>query len=321
MLYPTGIKAGMQASGQAAPSAGLPHALAGLPIGALLSAAVVGRDGAGQLMLRTAAGMALINTTLKLARGTLVNLRVRAGAAPYLSLDSVVGNPRPGGAAQPVMGLGLAAELNETLASLRKLDPGLADRAVQRAVAAPGDRMASTLLFFLAALKSGDFTGWFGAEAVQALKSRARADLAARLAETFGQQMRFAEQPAADEWQALFIPLQDGEAVRQLRLFYRRYRQGGGDDPDHDTRFIVEIESSRLGGMQLDGLVRAERFDLVLRSHRPLPDEALLDISEIYADGLAITGQKGKIAFQTMERFPISPLDHMLGQENQGFLV
>lgn len=330
MLYPTGIKAGMAAAGKAAPTTGLPAALASPPIGALLSGAVVGRDGAGKLLLRTAAGMALIDTTLKLARGTVVKLRVRHGAAsskthaaaPALTIESVVGKPGAAGSPQGGWNSGLASELNEALAVLRKLDTGLAAAVIRRGMAVPGDKLASAILFFLGALRRDDFTGWFGADAVQALKSRGRADLLSRLSDSFGRQARLAEPAHSGAWQALFVPLHDGETVRQLRFFFRRGRDHVGDHASHgDSRFIVEIETSRLGGMQLDGLVGAARFDLVLRSHKPLPNIARRDISEIFTAGLAITGQAGKIAFQTVERFPITPLDPTPGQANRGLLV
>jgi hypothetical protein len=320
MLYPTGIKAGMAPIGQTAPTTGLPPALASLPAGKLFSGVVVSRDGTGNLLLRTAGGMALIATSMKLARGTVVNLRVRGGVgrgAPLsLSIESVAaksgGLP---GLPQAAFRLGLVTELNEAMALLAK-------SAAPSGLAVPGDKLTSALLFFLAAVKQGDFAGWFGVEATRALKAQGRSDLLARLSENFGHQARLADRPAAGEWQALFVPLLDGETVRQLRFFFRRPKDSNGHgDGDRDSRFIVEIESSRLGGMQVDGLIGPARFDLVLRSHEPLPDGARRDISEIFSDGLAITGQTGRIVFQTVEKFPPAPMESLRGQENPDLLV
>ena len=310
MLYPTGVNPGPVASGKGAPVSGLPAALASLPAGSPVSGTVVGRDGAGQLLLRTAAGMALIASSLKLERGTVVNLRVRRGASPYLAIESVAPKPSLAEAPQPGLGSSLTSDLNEALSVLGKAGQGLA---------LPGDRLASAVLAFLAALKRGDFTGWFGAEAIKALESRGRANLLSRLAKHFSAQTRFAEPTPSGEWQALMVPLLIGETVRQFRFFFRRRRDGA--DGDRDNRFVVEVEESRLGGLQLDGLIKAARFDLVLRSHKPLPDEARREISEIFADGLAITGQTGILAFQTMENFPVSPMESMAGEANQGLLV
>lgn len=319
MLYPAGIKAGVAVAGRPAPATGLPPGLAALPIGTLLSGVVVNRDGTGHLLLRTAGGMALVATSMKLARGTVVNLRlrggVRGGAAPHLTIESVAANSALSGSPQAAIRGGLAAELNEVLALLAK------GGAIPQGLAVPGDKLASALLFFLAAVQRGDFIGWFGAAAARTLEAQGRSDLVARLAENFGHQARLAEEPASSEWQALFIPLQDGDKVRQLRFFFRRSQDSDGDGDREESRFIVEIESSRLGGLQLDGLIGSERFDLVLRSHKPLPDVARRDISEIFRDGLAITGQAGKIDFLTAKNFPLAPMGSTLGQENRGLLA
>ena len=317
MLNPTAINPGMAAIGKAAPATGLPPALASLPAGSLIGGMVAGRDGAGQLLLRTAAGMVSIATMLKLERGTVVKLRVRQGASPRLTIDSVAPKSSPAAAPQPGLGSSLTSDLNEALGVLGKAGP-----VVAQGFALPGDKLAGAVLYFLAALKRGDFTDWFGPAAIKALESRGRADLVARLRQNFGHQARLAEPTASGDWQALFVPLQDGETVRQLRFFFRRRGAGKrGGDGRQDSRFVVEIETSRLGGMQLDGLVGTDRVDLVLRSHQPLPEIARRDISEIFTGGLAITGQTGGIVFQTVESFPVLPMDPMPGPANQGFLV
>lgn len=93
MLYPTGVNPGPAASGMGAPVTGLPPAPAGRHGGSPVSGTVAGRDGAGQLLLRTAAGMALIASSLKPERGTVVNLRVRRGASPHLAIETVAHKP------------------------------------------------------------------------------------------------------------------------------------------------------------------------------------------------------------------------------------
>ena len=163
MLYPTAIKAGMPVSGHPAPTAGLPPALANQPAGTQLNGTIVGGAGAGQLLLRTVAGMVFVNSTLKLARGTVVSLRICHGATPFLAIDSVISGPA--GPAKPGLSPTMASGLNQALGVLRKVDPGLAEGVVRRAMAIPGDKLVSVVLIFMAALKSGDFTAWFGPEA------------------------------------------------------------------------------------------------------------------------------------------------------------
>ena len=37
------------------------------------------------------------------------------------------------------------------------------------------------------------------------------------------------------------------------------------------NRFLIDLTLSRIGELQLDGLIRPRRFDLILRTHMPLP--------------------------------------------------
>lgn len=322
MLTPAGVMAGMPTTGKPAAVNALPPGLADTPVGTRLSGTVVGRNDAGHLLVRTAAGMAAIVTTLKPARGTIVTLRIRGGEQPHLSIVSVAGDAEIAGLRRTGLSFALSSELNEALMVFQKTNPGLAAAVVQHGMATPGDGLASAVLSFLAALKRGDFPAWFGDEAGRALERVGKSDLLARLQNNFGQQARLLDQAASSDWQTLFVPLHDGESVRQLRFYYRRGqdREPGGEDKQ-DSRFVVEIETSRLGGMQLDGLVGKGRFDLVLRSRQDLPVSARRDITQIFSDGLAITGQIGGIVFQTVDSFPILPMDSPWRAASEGLLV
>ncbi|MEE9210835.1 MAG: hypothetical protein V3U23_10335, partial [Kiloniellales bacterium] len=213
-------------------------------------------------------------------------------------------------------------ELGEAVMALQQIDPGLANGLVQRVIPAPGANLGSSLLFFLSALTRGDLAGWLGRGAVARLEEAGRGDLIGRLTNSFGQLARLAEPPAVGEWQALFVPLFDGETERQVRLFIRRHSRDGEDNDDRDkTRFIVELELDRMGDIQLDGLVRGQTFDLILRSPDALPHSTKRDITEIFTEGLAITGFTGTLAFQIARKFPVSPIDDILAVEHHGLLV
>jgi hypothetical protein len=107
--------------------------------------------------------------------------------------------------------------------------------------------------------------------------------------------------------------LLDGDQVRQLRLFLRHGQQDGDGDGDGEdeekTRFIVEVELSRLGDLQLDGLVREKRLDLILRSRVPLPEFMRRDIMQIFHDANEITGYRGSIGFQSSIDWKAMPIE------------
>jgi len=94
----------------------------------------------------------------------------------------------------------------------------------------------------------------------------------------------------------MVLPLFDGERLQQIRMHMRRARKDKGEGRD-GVRFIVEAELSRLGPLQLDGLVRMPAFDLVVRSREPLAPAMRADILQIFGDALAAAGLKGGVTF------------------------
>jgi len=72
---------------------------------------------------------------------------------------------------------------------------------------------------------------------------------------------------------------------------------------------VVEIGLSRLGAMQLDGLLRGKRFDLMVRTHAALAAAMQGEIAEVYREGIAATGYHGDIGFDVKSPFPVRPGD------------
>jgi hypothetical protein len=126
-------------------------------------------------------------------------------------------------------------------------------------------------------------------------------ELVSRLGRDLAQIGRLSD-AAGGDWRLVPFPLYDGSELHQLRLFLRhggggRQDQEGGDG-EEATRFVLEVSLSRLGDLQLDGLVRRKRFDLILRTRHGLSDAMRRDITEIFHSANEATGSKGSIAFQ-----------------------
>ena len=120
---------------------------------------------------------------------------------------------------------------------------------------------------------------------------------------------RLSKDAATGEWQVLTLPLMTGAAVEPLRLYVRR---GGTPETSEDgSRFVLEAELSRLGALQLDGMVRAKRLDVVLRSHTPLPSELRAEAASVFHSASAAHGFTGDIAFATAAVFSVAPLAGM----------
>ena len=192
------------------------------------------------------------------------------------------------------------------MAALQQVDPAAAQRLINSVIAQPDARLAAGILFFLAALRGGTVQGWLG-ESVGRVLQRARPGLLSRLGDDFADLARLADEPAAgQDWRIALIPLYSGAEIEQIRMLMRRQR---GDDEDEDAetrrrggiRFILDVELSRLARLQLDGLVRGadKRFDLMVRSARPLPADIEGEIRRIFESAAAVTGTKGGIGFQS----------------------
>jgi hypothetical protein len=79
------------------------------------------------------------------------------------------------------------------------------------------------------------------------------------------------------------------------------------------VRFAIEAELSRLGPVQLDGLVRGTRLILVLRSHRALSPELRQEMRGVFHQAVMQSGLSGDLSFATAATFLVSPLDQMRG--------
>ena len=164
-----------------------------------------------------------------------------------------------------------------------------------------GPRLTTGLLFFLAALQGGKLEGWPGQAGREVLERVGQSELANRLGPEFLQGQRVVAE-GGSEWRLFLLPFFDGSKLQPLR-FLLRGRDGGkgGDNDSRDKaiRFLLELELSRMGALQFDGLVRDRRFDLMLRSRWALSAQQRADIAEIFNDANAVSGYRGQITFQS----------------------
>ena len=282
-------------AGPATPSPGTAHSA--LVQGATLIGRVTGSSATGQTIVETSAG------TLALAN--------RGGLPPGVTLTlEVTGRPLP--PAAPLAHAGSAAAellgtqrgwptLQDALATIAAGDPAVAQQIVNTVVPRADSQLAANILFFLAALRGGDFRSWLGDGAMRLLE-RGRPDLAGRLMDDFARMGRLAEEPVSGDWRALLVPFHGGTQIDLVRLFVKQGRHGKDDDEDGTggTRFVLDVKLSTLGRMQFDGLLKEKqkRFELIVRSENPLPGTMRDDIRAIFHDAAETTGTKGDISFE-----------------------
>ena len=290
VLLPPGTTVAMRVSVMRvdSPSASVPTGTAPLVPGHSLAATVVSST-PGNTIVETEAGPMLLATAEALPKGLRLTLEL-------------AGPPRPpsagtDGRAPPLVARGWPA-LEDTVTLLKRDAPELHRVLIGTQLARPDSTLASGIIMFLAALKAGDIVAWLGEDVVRAL-TRSRPDLLRRLNEDFRELARVADDPGAGDWRVAVVPFNAQTAVEQLRILTRR---GGRDDPDgagESTRFVVDVTLSRLGRIQIDGLVRRKekRLDLVVRTAEPLPAVMREDIRRLFAAAAGATGIVGLVVF------------------------
>jgi hypothetical protein len=196
--------------------------------------------------------------------------------------------------------------LQEALQVLLNPTVAAAQTALRNTIPSPANaRMAPTTLFFLAALRMGNIESWLGDNILQALRQSGRKDLADRLGGDFSRLSIQSKTALAGDWRVISLPLLHDEQLSQIQFYVRHQHERDESDAEDDgapkkmTRFILNLTLSRMGDLQLDGLMHKKRLDLVLRSSEKLPADIRQEIAKRYTAGIEEVSLQGSITFQT----------------------
>ncbi len=283
------------ASSQTTPT-GAAAASSGLTPGTRVGGLVTGSTPSGHPIVQTRAGVFALTTDTVVPRGSAVTLEVLSKpSAPAAKPDAAP--PLP----QSLFSSRQWPALEQAVQALQEANPALARQVLAATVLQPNAGLTAGIIFFLSALKAGDVRAWTG-EAPIRLLERIRPNLATRIKDDFTTLARLADEPAANDWRVALIPLDTGAEIQQIRLLLRRHadEEEDGEEGKSDTRFVVDVELSALGRLQLDGLVRnkGKSLDLILRTEHPLPDSMRDDIRTLFAEAAELTGLTGGVGFQ-----------------------
>jgi len=261
----------------------------------------------GGALVQTEAGLLSLPSGLSLPVGGMVRLEVVGPPLPP--------PPAPAPLA-PGLGTGGWPALSEALELLTRSDLRTAEVLLQ-AIPQSGPRLAAALAQFAVAIRQGESRLPGGESTQRGLDKIGRHDLAERLRGDLKSLSEEAVRPkgATGEWQTLTMPFLNGAQIDPIRLHVQtpqqdeENRRGGSGG---EKRFILDVEMSRLGRIQFDGLVLREskRFDLIVRTRQPLDSVICRDIAGIFAECAQLTGIKGGVSFQAGRAFvelPPSP--------------
>ena len=293
-----------------------------LPEGSI-SAVVIGHDADGGNVLQTHVGTLKVYTPTPLPVNTQLGLKLetdpaapKQNAAPLPYTPPTETGDQPSSAPITPLSRDWHA-LDAMIASL----PGAAQlQAMTQNIPRVGSaNMTSALLFFLAAVKGGDLKQWMGSRNVDRLDARLPA-LAARMKDDMSQMSQLFNNSPIERWSGMLWPLMVDGRPEYARFYLRdeqkeqsagKGAQGGGE---REQRFLVELDLSHLGGMQLDGFLRqtkgagGKQFDLMVRSARHLEPDVAQEIRQRFDTAMQVTGYKGYIGFQQGEQHFVRPL-------------
>jgi hypothetical protein len=193
--------------------------------------------------------------------------------------------------------------LDDLILTLQQSNPQLATSLVRTLPNAgnPG-QIATNAMAFIAAVRSGDIAGWLGNQKTDALRQIGKSDILNSLTQSgrAGAPAPTAEVAPMGEWRAVPLPMFWEGEIHKITLYTRRE---DGDEKKKEnqggqTRFVFDLSLSRMGDIQLDGLLRDKRLDLVVRAQNGFSLPMQQTMRQAYSGALENTELTGELNFQ-----------------------
>jgi hypothetical protein len=274
-----------------------------------IPATVIGHEQDGGTVLQSPVGQMKVFTAQPLPNGA--QLLFTIDAKPIPAAPSAI-SWLPAAFSEIVPLLNDWQSLEDALASVMRTQPQLVHDVMTRAIAQPDNKITTSMLFFLSAVKGGDIRQLLGRNFMEILENDSPA-LAKKLASDFGQLHQAMREPVLQNWSMFILPMHYEREFNQLRL-YVRHDDASDDKKSIATgqRFVLDMTLSHLGDMQLDGFIRKldtnKHFDLVLRTATHWPPELQQQVRGIYEAALGATGMRGAMQIQVGAQFFARPL-------------
>jgi hypothetical protein len=185
--------------------------------------------------------------------------------------------------------------------------------------------MLYKIIKYAEAIKSGNISNIISKETLEKFKSSGAEDIINELADDFFElQKIYSSNNDLDNWQTMLVPIFDGDAVQHTKIFTRKSSKDGIGQ----IRLIIELTLESDGEMQLDGLVSlilginnkstVQKFDLVIRTLKPLDKKLRSGIQEIFINNQKIIGISGNLRFEQVDIFKVRPLDDVKNNKQKG---
>lgn len=177
-----------------------------------------------------------------------------------------------------------------------------------------GAKLTNSLLFFLAAAGRGP-TAWLGQGAERALAAENPSLLKTLQSDI----RRMASLPGetVGDWRPIVLPFdaRGGEVPLAALLLQQKTELDPDADNEDDNekddvddkgqRFILQVQFSVLGDIQLDGNIRRTQFDLTVRTAGEFSAPLKQDVQHLFQNALAANGYSGALDFDENTAFEV----------------
>lgn len=165
----------------------------------------------------------------------------------------------------------------------------------------------AAILLFFAAIKSGKAEHWLPPATLDALADPVQKTILQQLATDITRMKTVLDDAPADRWQALPLPLQVYDQLHRLQLHFKpvffddekQTSQEQGKRKNRNTRFVLDVPQTRLGDVQIDGMMRPVQLDMIVRTEQSLPSIAETEMRLRFFRVLEINGLSGELNFQS----------------------
>lgn len=253
-------------------------------------ATVVGKGAGGQLVLNANGTTLFVRTSGDLLVGSKLLLERLPNTAADVTLPD-----NPDHAAQA---------LQQFMAALSQLDPQAAQHLAQTRIPQPNAALPATLLLLFNILQQGGNGGtWLGEAATARLDKAGKRELVVKMIEEMQRGGGEAFDNAVGAWRSYPLPLYDQNMFQMLHLYVhreanRQNQEQAAQAAAARTRFLINLNMTRLGPIQMDGLTQRKQLDMVIRSERPLPPSLPQELRGLYLETLEALGLTGSLNFQ-----------------------
>ncbi|MCC3862217.1 hypothetical protein [Pseudemcibacter aquimaris] len=168
------------------------------------------------------------------------------------------------------------------------------------------EQFTATMFFFLSAIKVANPTRtWLGKDVTQRLTQIGADKIIEKIDADLSRIARLSSDVPQSEWRPHLIPVQNGPDVNAIPMLTKHIvdedeqnkRQNENDDEaaKSSKRFIIEINFSQFGLMTIDGMLRHERLDIILKSKKQVPFATKMKLSRHFTEALNKSDFEGEL--------------------------